>query len=115
MNNITELLDLEDSDITISDIIVEGHKNYFLETPPSTRYCPTCSFHMHSRGIKNRTTNHPILQDGYSLSLILSNVDDVVLTLIVCIAQTKLFILLISVVESPMQQIFLLSMLTEFS
>ena len=72
MNNITELLDLEDSDITISDIIIEGQtKTIILETPPAARYCPTCSFRMHSRGIKNRTINHPILQDGYSLTLIL--------------------------------------------
>ena len=36
MNSITELLDLEDSDITISDIIIEGQtKTIILETAPT--------------------------------------------------------------------------------
>ena len=35
MNSITDLLDLEDSDINISDIIVEGQtKTLIIETPP---------------------------------------------------------------------------------
>lgn len=72
MHNITDLLDLEDSDIFISDIIIEGQtKTIILETPPVAHYCPTCGYRMHSRGIKNRTINHPVLQDGYSLILIL--------------------------------------------
>ena len=68
MNSITDLLDLEDSDINISDIIVEGQtKTLIIETPPVAHYCPTCGYRMHSRGVKKRTINHPILQDGYSL------------------------------------------------
>ena len=76
MHNITDLLDLEDSDIFISDIIIDGQtKTIILETPPSVHYCPICGYRMHSRGIKNRTINHPILQDGYSLTLILIHTD----------------------------------------
>ena len=72
MNSITDLLDLEDSDINISDIIVEGQtKTLIIETPPVAHYCPTCGYRMHSRGVKKRTINHPILQDGYSLILLL--------------------------------------------
>ena len=72
MNSITDLLDLEDSDIILSEILIEGQtKTIFLETPPVAHYCPTCGYRMHSRGVKNRTINHPILQDGYSLVLIL--------------------------------------------
>lgn len=72
MNSITDLLDLEDSDIIISDIFIEGQtKTIVLETPAVAHYCPTCGFRMYSRGVKNRTINHPILQDGYSLILIL--------------------------------------------
>ena len=68
MNSITDLLDLEDSDIILSEILIEGQtKTIFLETPPVAHYCPTCGYRMHSRGVKNRTINHPILQDGYSL------------------------------------------------
>ena len=72
MNRITDLLGLEDSDIIISDIITEGQtKTLIIETPPVAHYCPTCGYRMHSRGVKKRTISHPILQDGYSLILLL--------------------------------------------
>lgn len=66
MNTITELLNLEDSDIYISDIrINETKKIITVETPPSLHFCPQCNFKMHSRGTRERKINHPILQDGY--------------------------------------------------
>lgn len=72
MNSITDLLDLEDNDIIISDIQIQGQtKTITLETPPVAHFCPSCGYRMHSRGIKKRTINHPILQDNYSLTLIL--------------------------------------------
>lgn len=72
MNNITDLLDLEDTDVIISDIRIQGQtKTITLETPPTAHFCPSCGYRMHSRGIKKRTINHPILQDNYSLILIL--------------------------------------------
>ena len=72
MNSITELLDLEDTDIIVSDVHIEGtEKTLTLETHPTAHYCPCCGFRMHSRGIKQRRISHPILQDGYSLRLIL--------------------------------------------
>lgn len=72
MNSITDLLDLEDNDIIISDIQIQGQtKTITLETPPVPHFCPSCGYRMHSRGIKKRTINHPILQDNYSLILIL--------------------------------------------
>lgn len=72
MNSITELLDLEDLNIFISDTSIEGtRKTLVLETRPEPHYCPCCGFRMHSRGIKKRTVAHPILQDGYELILIL--------------------------------------------
>ncbi len=56
MNNITDLLDLEDSDIKISDIIIEDQtKTLIIETPPVASYCPICGFRMHSRGVKKST------------------------------------------------------------
>ena len=70
MNSIKELLDLEDADIVISDISVSGTvKTIILETHPRIRFCPLCGFRMHSRGIKTRTINHPVLQDSYKLVL----------------------------------------------
>ena len=72
MNSITELLNLEDSDIFISDINIQGTtKTLTLETKLYSHYCPSCGFRMHSKGIKNRTIKHPILQDNYELILIL--------------------------------------------
>ena len=72
MNSITDLLDLEDNDVIISNIDVQGQtKVLTLETPPTAQFCPVCGFRMYSRGVKKRTINHPILQDNYSLVLIL--------------------------------------------
>lgn len=72
MDSITQLLDLEDSDIIVSETRIQGRiKTLTLETPPAAHYCPQCSFRMHSRGIKKRSISHPILQDGYELRLIL--------------------------------------------
>lgn len=72
MNSITELLDLEDTDIFISDILIQGTtKTLTLETNPVPHFCPLCGFRMYSRGIKKRTINHPVFQDGFDLTLIL--------------------------------------------
>ena len=72
MNSITDLLDLEDSDIQITSVQVEGSRKLItLESPPVPHFCPSCGFRMHSRGIKTRTISHPILQDGYELVLLL--------------------------------------------
>lgn len=70
MNSITDLLDLEDADIFISDISIrDTRKTITLETRPKPCFCPCCGFRMHSRGIKIRSISHPILQDGYELIL----------------------------------------------
>ena len=72
MNSITDLLDLEDTDITITDIQIQGQiKTLFLESALVAHFCPSCGYKMHSRGIKQRKINHPILQDNYKLILIL--------------------------------------------
>ena len=72
MNSITELLNLEDSDIFISDITIQGTTKFLtLETRLYSHFCPSCGFRMHSKGIKKRTIKHPILQDNYALILIL--------------------------------------------
>ena len=72
MNSITELLDLEDSEITISDTTIEGQTKFItLETAPSVHFCPVCGFRMHSKGLHTRKINHPVLQDGYRLVILL--------------------------------------------
>ena len=73
MNSITELLDLEDIDISITDIRIEGRKKFLsLETKLEAYFCPCCGFKMYSRGIKRRKISHPVLQDGYELILVLN-------------------------------------------
>ena len=72
MNDITNLLDLEDANITISNICIEGSvKTLTLETTLNKHFCPICGFRMYSRGVRTRKINHPILQDNYSLVLLL--------------------------------------------
>lgn len=72
MNSIIDLLDLEDPDIFISDVKIDGQtKIVTLETHPAQHFCPQCGFRMHSRGIKQRTINHPVMQDSYRLQLLL--------------------------------------------
>ena len=72
MNSITDFLDLEDADISITDIHIEGRKKYLtLEIKLEAHFCPCCGFKMHSRGIKRRKISHPVLQDGFELVLIL--------------------------------------------
>lgn len=58
MNSITELLDLEDADIFISDISISGTQKFLtIETRPETHFCPICGFKMHSRGLFIYTTS----------------------------------------------------------
>ncbi len=72
MNSIIDLLDLEDPDIFVSGVKIEGQtKIVTLETHPAQRFCPQCGFRMHSRGIKQRKINHPVMQDNYRLQLLL--------------------------------------------
>ena len=70
MNHITSFLDLEDSSIIVEDISInENVKTITLSTLPEIRFCPQCGFRMHSRGVKTRTINHPIMQDTYRVVL----------------------------------------------
>ena len=49
MNSITDLLDLEDANISISSIDIEGQtKTIYLETALEAHFCPCCGFRMHS-------------------------------------------------------------------
>lgn len=72
MNDITAFLDLEDSSIIIEDITTSGRiKTITLSTKPEIRFCPQCGSRMHSRGLKVRKINHPIMQDTYRVILLL--------------------------------------------
>ena len=52
MNSITKLLNLEDTDIFISDICIQGTtKTLTLETKLYAHFCPACGYRMYSRGV----------------------------------------------------------------
>ena len=72
MNSIIEFLDLEDPNVYMADSFTEGSvKTIVLESRPSLHYCPECGFRMHSKGIHTRTINHPLLQNSYSVRILL--------------------------------------------
>jgi len=71
-NNIIDLLGFKDRDICAK----------ITKTSPSSvevmvsktckpKYCPVCSHRMYSRGPYTRTLNHPILQDGRKVTILL--------------------------------------------
>ena len=74
MNNIINLLNLEDKNIEISKIVRDDTakiKYVYVHTNVSKRFCPIYDMRMHSRGTRQRTVNHPMLQDGYELIILL--------------------------------------------
>ena len=72
MNNIIQLLNIKDPDIIFKDFKNEnGVKSITIEKIYSQHYCPMCSARMHSKGIKERVINHPMLQDGFKLHIFL--------------------------------------------
>lgn len=69
-NDIIKLLNLEDDCIITSvNISNDRTKVVSLVKKPTEKYCPLCSFRMHSKGIRIRNVKHQILLDGYQLEL----------------------------------------------
>ena len=59
---------IEDNDLELLSCEIQGLKKIVPFGSVSTpQFCPKCSYKMYSRGIKTRTINHPVLQDGYQL------------------------------------------------
>lgn len=68
----TKLLGIEDDTINILSIKTHGKfKDIVVERTLEPQYCPFCQFRMYSKGCRERTVNHPILQDGLALRIIL--------------------------------------------
>lgn len=68
-----KFLNIEDKDIIITKILTdENIKEIYLQRPLKVEYCPACSSRMHSKGKYIRRINHPILQDGYQVVLVVS-------------------------------------------
>ena len=70
MNDIINLLGLEDETVKVIDVsISETTKIITLEKILYDHHCPSCGCRMHSRGVKTRTVNHPVFQDGFKTIL----------------------------------------------
>ena len=68
MNDIIEILGLEDENIFVSNVTIDGtNKVITLETKVQNHICPICGFKMYSKGVKSRTIRHSVLQNGYGL------------------------------------------------
>lgn len=68
-----KFLNIEDKDILITKIFTNGHiKEIHLEKSLKVEYCPACSSRMYSKGKYIRRINHPILQGGYQLILVVA-------------------------------------------
>lgn len=71
-NDIIKFLNIEDENLIIKKIItVKKYHEIHIEKRIGTEFCPSCHSRMHSKGFYTRTINHPILQDGFQLKLIL--------------------------------------------
>ncbi|MEG0578259.1 MAG: hypothetical protein RR500_10460, partial [Bacilli bacterium] len=69
MYNIIKLLNLEDDNFSIDKVdVVNQTKVITISKAVSINFCPLCNTRMYSRGIRLRKVNHPIMQDGYTLT-----------------------------------------------
>lgn len=72
MNSIIDILNLVDADIEITDsVCTDNTLTIFISKKDSEHFCPLCGHILHSKGSSVRTINHPILQDGRKVVLML--------------------------------------------
>lgn len=68
-----QLLNLKDADIEITGLKIIGNiKEIHIKKTDREVYCPICSFRMYSKGPYRRKVNHPVMQDGYQIRLVVS-------------------------------------------
>jgi len=68
----TKLLGIEDDSIRILSVKThDKFKDIFIERLYEPQYCPFCHFRMYPKGIRQRTVNHPVMQDGFALRIII--------------------------------------------
>lgn len=72
MNDIIKLLGLEDPDIVVLSTTrnnIQKTQDIALGKELHPQYCPECQFRMYSKGVYVRKVKHPILQDGWQITL----------------------------------------------
>lgn len=73
MDSITQFLNLEDSELYTSEISTNNLcKTITISTKIKDMFCPKCEARMYSKGIYKRKINHPVLQNGYRVNIILN-------------------------------------------
>jgi len=69
-DNIIKFLNFEDSNLEVGELkTINGQRVLSVRLKLSPHFCPICGYRMHSKGIYERTVNHPIMQDGMPLIL----------------------------------------------
>ena len=72
-NNIIEILDIKDTGIKILSVKeTNTTRTVTIEKELSIHYCDLCGCRMHVKDIYRRHVNHPIMQDGLNLVLIIN-------------------------------------------
>lgn len=72
-DNIIKYLNFEDSNLEVISQRIEKRKRILtLQKRIEAHFCPICSYRMHSKGIYPRTVNHPVMQDGLQLILVVN-------------------------------------------
>ena len=71
-DNVNELIELGDPTAKVTEVITDDNTKYvFIEKKEPGMYCPCCGKRMLSKGIRTKEVNHPVLQSGFNLILVL--------------------------------------------
>ena len=71
-DNVSELIALGDPTAKVTEVITDDNTKYvFIEKKAPGMYCPCCGKRMLSKGIRTKNINHPVLQNGFNLILVL--------------------------------------------
>ena len=69
-----KVLNLTDDSAVVTDVTESGAALIvFVEKSDKEHFCETCGERMLSKGPRNRTVNHPVFQDGRTLTLIVKS------------------------------------------
>lgn len=72
-NDIIKFLGLEEANVEIiSSVYRHNQRLITLQKKLSANYCPICGHRMYSRGIYQRRINHPVMQDGRQLVILIN-------------------------------------------
>lgn len=70
---ISDLIDLGDPSAQVTEVITDENTKYvFIEKKDACLYCPDCGTRMKSKGKRTKEINHPVLQDGFKLILVVT-------------------------------------------